>query len=694
MKLTIRTKLMAAFLAVLFLAGVAGVVGLTSMSRIRELDRSLYDSQMVGLYHVEEATAAALAIGRDLRQAIIFINEKDTVVAKLKEVDSLVAEADDHLKQMVSLMTTDQGRKLLEDAIRKWESYKAGIKPVEERLRAGDSQGAVRALQDQLALADDTNAALQALVKQKEARGKQVIAENEVTYLQSRNILVGALVLAILLGMGIAYLLSRSIAAGVAAVGKAARDIAEMDLPSLAETVVAMADGDLTKEFNIAARPVKVDSGDEIGEMAQAFNRMIDKLQETGEAFSKMTASLRDAVGRIAGNAEQLASASRQLSAASEQAGSATQQIATTIQQVARGTQEQSASVQETSSSVEQLSRAIEQIARGAQEQTRSVQEAADSVTRLNEAIARVAALAKTVKEVAERSQEAAMSGGESVHRTIQGMAAIKESAGCVAAKIQELQGYSKQIGSIVEAIDDIAEQTNLLALNAAIEAARAGEHGRGFAVVADEVRKLAERSGRETKQIAELITQVQKGTEEAVSAMERGSREVEQGFLLAEGAGEALQLILEGARGAAEPIAQIAAAAQQMEAASKKVVDLMDSVSTVVEESSTATREMAASGRQVTEAMEKIAAITEETSASSEEVSAATEEMNSQVEEVVAEAQGLSQMAGELQGIVSRFHLKREGEVVMRRRRDDWAGSDERQLSTERLRPIPVPVK
>lgn len=111
--------------------------------------------------------------------------------------------------------------------------------------------------------------------------------------------------------------------------------------------------------------------------------------------------------------------------------------------------------------------------------------------------------------------------------------------------RIKQLGEQSKAIGEIIQVIDDIAEQTNLLALNAAIEAARAGEHGKGFAVVADEVRKLAERSGKATKEIANLIISIQKGTDNAVSAMEKGISEVENGSRFAHDAGQALKEIL-----------------------------------------------------------------------------------------------------------------------------------------------------
>src|SRR5439155_7630128 len=152
--------------------------------------------------------------------------------------------------------------------------------------------------------------------------------------------------------------------------------------------------------------------------------------------------------------------------------------------------------------------------------------------------------------------------GADAVRQTVSGMLEIKGVVAAASAKVEDLGKLGEKIGAVVETIDDIAEQTNLLALNAAIEAARAGEHGRGFAVVADEVRKLAERSQRETKAIAELIRQVQSGTREAVVAMESGSGKVEDGAARADQAGAALTDILEAVDEMVTRVTSIASAA------------------------------------------------------------------------------------------------------------------------------------
>ena len=162
------------------------------------------------------------------------------------------------------------------------------------------------------------------------------------------------------------------------------------------------------------------------------------------------------------------------------------------------------------------------------------------------------------------------------------------------AETVQALGKSSDQIGEIVQVIDDIADQTNLLALNAAIEAARAGEQGRGFAVVADEVRKLAERTTKATKEIATMIKQIQKDTSGAVESMEEGTKEVEVGKQLAEKAGKSLQEIIHGAEQVVDIVTQVAAASEEQSSAAEQISKNIESISSVTQESASGIQQIA----------------------------------------------------------------------------------------------------
>jgi methyl-accepting chemotaxis protein len=241
-------------------------------------------------------------------------------------------------------------------------------------------------------------------------------------------------------------------------------------------------------------------------------------------------------------------------------------------------------------------------------------------------------------------------------------MHAIQAVVAQASARVEDLGKLGEKIGAVVETIDDIAEQTNLLALNAAIEAARAGEHGKGFAVVADEVRKLAERSQRETKAISDLIRDVQAGTREVVSAMAQGASEVERGSGQADEAGRALVEILESVEATASQVGTIVEATRGMSMRARDVSDSMASISAVVEEATAAAEEMAASASGVGETIEGIVATAEGSAETTTSVSDAAQAMASQVDEVNAQAEELAATAERLRSLVARFRLEQTG--------------------------------
>jgi len=436
-------------------------------------------------------------------------------------------------------------------------------------------------------------------------------------------------VIAALVAVGLGFFLSTSISKGVNIINRALKQIA---------------DGDLTAEVNVT-------SSDEIGEM--------------GKSCTEMIASLRQLIGSVTKVAGSVAGASEQLSKAAEQAGQATQQVASTSQQVAKGAGEQSTTLQQATQGMEQLSKAIDQVSSGAQEQSKGIERNVEIVNQVSAAVNQVATNAQGAAEGSKNASQSAQKGAEMASQTVEGMGKVRDTMGVASAKVTGLGERSEEIGKIVATIDDIAAQTNLLALNAAIEAARAGEQGRGFAVVADEVRKLAERSSGATKEIADLITGIQTGVTEAMKAMEDGNKEVDNGYKLATDAGESLDDILKQAEEVGKQVEQISGAAEQLSASSTEMVKVTDGISSVVEQNTAATEQMAASSGQVSKAFESVSGVSEENSAAAQEVSAAAQEMSAQVEEIVASSQQLAEMSEELKKNVALFKLNGAGAEV-----------------------------
>jgi methyl-accepting chemotaxis protein len=289
---------------------------------------------------------------------------------------------------------------------------------------------------------------------------------------------------------------------------------------------------------NLAVEDMQIVSEDEIG--------------SAGKALNKMKNSLREMIQSIASTAEHVASASEEISS------SATQQ------------------------------------AQGSETQKDQTSQVATAMQEMSSTVLQVSDNSNKAAEAARKAADTAKHGGSIVEETLTKMRRIAESVGGTAKKMEELGKSSDQIGRIIGVIDDIADQTNLLALNAAIEAARAGEQGRGFAVVADEVRKLAERTTTATKEIAQMIKNIQDETKIAVTAMEAGTKQVEEGVTSTATAGDSLRQIIDMSNQVGEMITHIATAATEQSSATEQVNNNMDQIAQLVKESAVGAQQSA----------------------------------------------------------------------------------------------------
>jgi methyl-accepting chemotaxis protein/NAD-dependent dihydropyrimidine dehydrogenase PreA subunit len=257
-------------------------------------------------------------------------------------------------------------------------------------------------------------------------------------------------------------------------------------------------------------------------------------------------------------------------------------------------------SIEATAEATDQINSRSDEMSNGAQQQSAHTNEMASAIEEMTTTIVENTRNIGKAADTAKKSSEMAVKGGEAVHQSLIRMNKIAEVVNKSADTVFSLGQNSDKIGEIVQVIDDIADQTNLLALNAAIEAARAGEQGRGFAVVADEVRKLAERTSKATKEISSMIRDIQNDTGKAVSSMKEGTKEVEVGKTLFSEAGSILTEIVNGGNKVSEIINQVAAASEEQSNTAGQIGKNIDEINNVSQESSSGILQIARSAQEL----------------------------------------------------------------------------------------------
>jgi methyl-accepting chemotaxis protein len=400
-------------------------------------------------------------------------------------------------------------------------------------------------------------------------------------------------------------------------------------LKSLISYTEQIAEGDLTVT-------VKTGTSDEFGQLADVFNQMTanlrDMVSSIGSTFSGLQAVAQDvshisrelsdgsnrqadAVGNVSASIEEMNVTIRtvarnvdEMSMAAEENSSSVLEIGASIDEVAKNSESLSSSVEQTSSSINEMNASIQGVSKNVNELSSTVNELTSSIAETDQSIKEVEERASESFKLSEDvSRSVASDGIQSVNRAVSGITDIKEIVDTAASVIRNLDEKTGDIGNIIGLINDVNDQTSLLALNAAIIAAQAGEHGRSFAVVASEIRELSDRTAESTKDIANLISGVQDETKNAVQVVDQGAVKVDEGVRQIEDVRITLEGVREATAKASDESRAIAQTTTEQATAIKQVMEMAQDMSERFQSITDATREQSLGSEQIIDAAENM---------------------------------------------------------------------------------------
>ena len=455
-------------------------------------------------------------------------------------------------------------------------------------------------------------------------------------------------------------------------------------LERLVDGSASMAEGDLSTQ-------VDVQSDDEMGVLARAFNAMVLSLRglvaqigentryvsEAAEQLESSSVAMREEAARQEQAVEATAESIERITVSMHTVNESVEALSKTAAETSTAAIEMDASIAETSTHIDGLTEIIDTTASSVVEMTTAIREIARSTDTLNQSTESTAGalelLSLSVRQVETNARESHVLSGETsqkaeqgmaaVHETVEGMEQIQESFKGIESIISNLSEKSESIGAVVRVIESVVEQTNLLALNAAIISSQAGEHGRAFSVVAEEVRSLAERTASSTRQIAELIESVQDGVVNAVSAMAQGATRVERGVELSNESGRILREIGESSQQSTGWAKEIVEATRGQATDIGQVEIAMNQVKETATQLNRGTHEQDSAGNEITRGVEKMLHLglevknaTQEQRRESSLITRSVEVVAARIKEILVETQDQSKRADQIQEALQIF--------------------------------------
>lgn len=641
--LSIAKKLLYSFLLIIAFLFFLGIFAQRKLSNIND---SAYDLDTNWVPSVKYTEKLAIDIGKIRRKELVMLVPTTPAEIAKAQNDLLGLRktlADDRARYE-KMVSEGKERELYTEFSKLWDDYTAVQDRIMSLVNGNQTDEAITLNRsDSKKLFDAAEKKCFDLSALNEKGAADAGEQIHAMYDSAKTWMYVVMLVSIIIALWVANSVSKYIKNGLAAISGKVDDLSNIAIANLAKGSEQLGKGDLNIHIDATIEPLEIDSTDELGKLASNINLVITNTDRTVAALRKAAGAIKDAIeqsnnmvdaakeGKLSmrGAPEHFSGSYRTLIEGLNATLDAIVQPITesgkTLAELAQGDLSQRMagdykgdflliknsintvaesldtalgqvheSIAATASAASEISSSSEQMAAGAQEQSAQTSEIASAVEEMTKTIFESTKNAGVAADHSKKASDNAKEGAKKIEATKQGMHRIVESTKETGKIINSLAHMTDQIGEITQVIDDIADQTNLLALNAAIEAARAGEQGRGFAVVADEVRKLAERTTKATKEIAETIKTVQKEAKDADKSMNEAGNLVKVGMDLTEEVAKVLVDILEMNERVAETVSQLAASSEEQSATAEEISKNIDSISSVIHESAAGTGQIA----------------------------------------------------------------------------------------------------